>query len=355
MANKGYLLIIPGFMGSQLRFSTRLFGFHRHHPLWLDYLALGIGGYVGLGLDATGLHNLIPSMADLSPGGPLPSYYAPVVSYFAQSGYSIFSVNMDWRQDIQLDAMRIYNVLIEVGNRAPINVLCHSRGGLVMRRVLGLLAAGGRLGLIGRIAGFGVPHSGTLEATKGLAGWGQPLSNVLSILDAIPHHQRIAFLGDVLRLIFRTWPSLYQLQPAPTAGWLNPGDTTTLYSPAAWAPFAPPVSQAWLAAAANYWATLRPAPAGVEWCDVIGYSWITPRALAAPQIPRGAPGLTYTPQGDGVVVQAAAQLGVGPSIMAPTQHSSLCSDGRIFRYVDQWFQGQLTTNVLIEGQRVGSQ
>lgn len=354
MVAKGNLLIVSGLLGSELTVQTHAFGVVPDTPLWLNYALMASGAYIGLTLDDTGLHNFYPTVGDLGPGGPLPAYYRETINYFVQAGYNVFAANLDWRQQVELDAQRVVTLLQEIGSESPCNVLCHSRGGLVIRRALGLLESAGQLGLIGRIAGFGVPHSGSFEATKALAGWGVPITDVLAILDRNPVTAQYLYTSPSVLNMFRSWPSLYALQPAPGASWPNAGDTTTIYTPAAWAEFMPAIDVAWLGAAVASWQSLPPVPSGTQWLDVVGTTWPTPQGLSHQAIPTDAQGLTFTGSGDGVVVVQSARLGIGPQIVAPTQHSFLTADGRIFPYVDQWFQGLLSEDIIIPLPQLGS-
>jgi hypothetical protein len=347
------VVLVPGFMGSELWTSPKCYGWVPDLKIWLNYPQLGGGAWLYMALDASGLHGQSAIVGDLVPKGPVLSYYQVLIQHLQQSGFTVLAAEMDWRQDINLDAQRLVATIQAAAVDGPVNIACHSRGGLVVRAALILLDQLGKLELVAAVAGFGVPHQGTFAATAALAGWGSPLDSILDVVNAVRRQVAPAPIYFPLLEVFHTWPSLYQLQPAYWATWLAPGDGEALYSPAAWQFVNPPVSDAWLQGGQHWWQTLGPPPGSVNWLDVVGLGFATPQTLKDHVIPVTDDDLVYTTVGDSVVVAQSARLGIGPSINAPTQHSMLCMDQRIAPYVAEFFSGTLAGTVVITGEQLG--
>lgn len=349
MANGVTVIVVPGFLASGLRTGARAYGWIPGEVVWLNYIVIAQGGWRYLTLDNTGEHTTYPWVGDLQGEAPLQAYYQDLFNYLTVQNYNgSVSVN-DWRRAMVFDATNLANQIRAAAGAAPVNIVCHSRGGLVTRVALHLLLQSGDIGLIGRVAGLGVPHQGTLLATMTLAGFGEPLLLINNLINTIAKLPQPLLIPNELLATFRSFPGLYELQPSPGSSWMNQGDASTVNDAAAWAAIAPPISNEWLDAAVTNWETFPAVPAGVPWLDVIGTGFVTPQGLVASAVPLEPSGMSYSGQGDGVVMYQSARLGIGPQILTPTGHSALPKDGRIFPYLDQWFLGRLNHDIVIEG------
>jgi hypothetical protein len=332
------VLIVPGFSGSEL-FTPRAFGgWLPSTKVWLNYALIAGGGWKLLGLQPDGTMPSPPLTSALIPGLPLPDYYGQTSNYLASRGWSVVGARIDWRGTIDSDGGRLAGQIEELADRAPIHILAHSRGGLVTRAALGQLAARGRLGLVGRVAGLGVPHQGSWQAVSlasGFEQWAALLRwlasiRTLTIFDVIRS-------GDLQNAIL-SWPAVYELFPSPSASGVSPVQLRTIYSPAGWLAINRNVSQRWLDAAELAWPALFVPPASVPWLNVAGDGLSTPDQLTSPTPPISSINYTATFAGDGVVPTRWATLPGRPTVTVQAAHSALPYDGRVLRSVDGWFR-----------------
>lgn len=345
----GTIILVPGFGGSMLTTPPSFFGYGPPIGVWLNPPALAAGGWRLLGLAADGVTPDVPLTGRLSAGYPLPYYYSVFQNWFAARGWRVVSPVGDWRLELDIDRDALLNTVYAEAANAPLHLIGHSRGGLVMRAALESLRRNGDLGLIGRCAGLGVPHQGSWVAQGVVAGWAGAVVALEAILTA---HLYMSVPGAILGEITgvtRTWPGAYGLLPKPGAPGLSSGQSRVLYDADQWAAINVNASQRWLDAAQLSWASLPEAPASVEWVDVAGLGFDTPTTWPSLSIPRYGSQLWWGTAGDNTVPFLWAIQTGRKTITTPTSHGSMVLDGRVFEALDSYLRNGLAQSISIGG------
>lgn len=342
----GTVILVPGNLGSVLGDAG---GFLGSGVVWLNPVALLSGGLRRMRLRVPGEAGPDPPGLPLLEGYPLPLYYGLIETYLGQCGWDVVSPAMDFRYPLMQDAARLATLIREKGASRPVKLLCHSRGGLVARAALGMLAGTNQLGLVNRVVGLGVPHTGSLNAAQLLACW-QPTKLKIEALGKYLPWAYNLFLGiGETRAVIRSWPSQYELLPAPSAPWLIDTDPLALYSPGTYAGTGFDPVPAFLAAALAGWSTLPPVPSSVDWIDVAGNGTAT--AIACADLSkigqRGSMGITNS--GDGTVSIASAAQSPRRRIITPTQHDMLVMDGRLWPHIHGALLNGLGADLVLAG------
>ena len=326
------LICVPGLLCSTL--SRHIEGVGTQVQ-WLGVLSLLSGNLPRLKLD--GPPYVPPSGDDggIIPGQPLPAYFVIMIDRLRRLGWRCVSPDMDWRRPYVEDAARLAQLLRDETKDKDVWLLCHSRGGLVTRRAFGMLDGEGVIAKVKRVVGLGVPHEGSLEAVCSLAGWGglAPKLEALGKYSASYVGTGLGF--EQIRLILRSWPSVYELLPSPTAPWLFVQDRLAIYNPASYVAAPVPPFSAYFPLAAASWASLTIIPVGMDWVDVAcninpTYTGVKdPAALGE----RGSLGVTDL--GDGVVPFASAHQSPRRVLITPTAHDMMPLDGRLLPVVSE--------------------
>jgi hypothetical protein len=345
----GTLLLVPGFMGSQLNTAPTFYGWGPADNVWINYGRLSIGGLHALTLDAAGDHGTDEYAGDLSGGAPVRPYYDGIFDYADKAGWNLVWAPMDWRKVPALDAAVVAAKIVSMADQGPIHIVCHSRGGLVVRLALTLLAGQGQLGLVGRVAGFGVPHTGTLDSAFLLAGWSRPWDWMVQLISRATAHRIGVRAEDQMRRIFTTWPAPYYLLPSPSASWISQVHKTQLYQPTAWTAQGVPISETWLGGASAFWETLPPIPSAVPWLDVLSDAFATPTDYSSEGPPLSSADVVTGLLGDDSVCVESAHVGENLTVTTPATHVGLIHDARVYPYLTRWFTGQLNEPVRITG------
>lgn len=344
------VMICPGIGGSEL-FVPNPFG-GAGFRLWLDPIRLIGGGWILLGLSADGITPSVPFVGPLLPGGPLLDYYGMMATYLADQGWYVIAPHYDFRRPTLVSAEAVVESIRNSQSDGPVNIIAHSRGGLVVRDALGILAAAGELSLVGRCAGLGVPHQGSFYGPGMCGGWAStvrllrwvmqfPLDVKLGI---IPHPE--------FAQVICSWPSIYELFPRPDAPGLRPQVRDLLYNPSSWSDVWAPVSARWLEAARVSWGTTPDVPTGVEWIDVYGVGAVTPVDLNDLTKPQFSESYEYSTAGDGVVPAAWALQPGRYRIQTPTGHGALIYDPRVLAALHRYLTSGLAGDLVITGQLV---
>jgi len=345
----GTIVLVPGLGGSELSTqAVTLLGGHRVH-VWMNPAAMVAGGWRLLGLAPDGITSDVAGVGELVPGPPLRMSYQIIADQFRYLGWDVISPALDWRQTIATDGRRLAAFLEENRWRQPMHLLCHSRGGLVARSALDRLKTQGKLYLVGKCAGMGVPHQGSWSACGLIAEWVSKAILLDLMLVQIPSIVLGASPFGRIDQVTTTWPSVYELFPRPSAEGISADQWTTIYDPLQWLDIDQVVAPAWLLAAKSGWAALPDVPQEVDWIDCVGYGSSTPDQLLTPHPPSSKVSMSWTLDGDGTVpTRWATQFG-RQRITSPTGHEAFLQDGRVFSRLHDWFLDLLNEDVLIEG------
>lgn len=347
------ILVVPGTGGSELFTGPTLFGLGPPVRVWLSYATLVAGGWRWLALQPDGRTSSFPGVGQLAPGWLLPPYYSVLTSYLASRGWLVRAPSLFWPGVIESDAQATAAYIQSLASEAPIHCLAHSRGGLVLRRALAILAAAGQLGLVGRCAGLGVPHQGSWAAASLLGGFQEAELRLGLLVSLGPGGSLVSPLLGQLQEAVRTWPVVYELLPMPGAVGSPPAAIATVYSAPAWSAIGVSVSAAWSAAANARWLASQPVPASAEWIDVVGAGLPTPDQLLSLTPPRSAADYSYTAAGDGTVLARWATQPGRVSITTPTAHSALVADGRVLAALDSYYRVGLSQSIILPGPVLG--
>jgi hypothetical protein len=322
MAGNPYILIVPGIGGNEMFVTQSVINV----PLrvWLDYGALIIGGWRLMMLGGDGFTPAFPFQPALEPHGILVDFYGDLVIRINSTGRRAISTFIDWRFSQSRNINNVLTQLIVLADAGPVTVVCHSRGGLVMRRTLAAMTPDQRAALVARVICCGTPHYGSWAAPPFLGARDPFMAAIVALLGVTDPLQAIGPGFPGVHQVMCSWPGLYELLPRPGAPGVDPQTIPPVYNPAVWAAISSNVLPQWLAAAETNWATMPAVPADVQWVDIYGEGVQTPTALldvAHPELPGS---YDYTPGGDGVVPSAWAVLPRGPRIrMGGISHGAL--------------------------------
>lgn len=342
----GTVILVPGWLGSVL-------GDEGLPPftdvVWLNPLRILTGAFTRLRLAVPGEPDPPPPGPPLSGGYPLPLYYSLLTRYLEGRGWRVVSPYADWRLPVTTDAAILASVITSEAQANPVHLVCHSRGGLVARKAIQLLQQSGNIGMVRRVIFMGTPHTGSLVAVSALCGWSYLQARLYSLSSYLP-----PTLGDHLGVtdinrVMRSWPSLYELLPAPSAPWLPASVRASLYLPATYAdsPLSPVAS--YITAAAAHWSAMPPFPLGPTWLFAVGRGVWTPNSI--PDVSQIATPHTFDGDytGDGTVPYASAAISPFPVISTPCQHDLLPADGRLYPVLHDALLNGLQEDVRIEG------
>jgi hypothetical protein len=140
------VLVLPGILGSHLSHS----GGGR---VWINPIGLAAGGAASLAL----------GQADLVADEPVWLVYAWLWARLRLSGFNAEVVPFDWRQPIDALGQGLAGKI--AAEDRPVDLVCHSMGGLVARAAL---KAGAQR--IGRIITLGTPHGGSHAVVRAFDG-----------------------------------------------------------------------------------------------------------------------------------------------------------------------------------------
>ena len=288
------VLIVPGIMGSQL-------GLARRPPLphdivWLDPIDIQLGRLATLRL---------PGPAPIVPLGVVLYSYLRLKFYLRAHGFAAEFHDYDWRLPVsQLGAGLVERV--RAGGAARVAIVAHSMGGLIARAALSLAS----LGNVERLVFLGTPHGGSFAAVQALRGTYVVVRKVA----------RLALRASAETLaaeVFNTFPSLYELLPAPPSGAGGPD----VFDPGSW-PGAGPKPRPELLEAALA-ARARLAGPDERWISIVG---VDQKTVTGIERRHDDFVYTLTRHGDGTVPASSAALEGTPSAYARVAHSNLTRD-----------------------------
>ncbi|HEY0766621.1 MAG TPA: hypothetical protein VGD47_01575 [Steroidobacteraceae bacterium] len=287
------VLVVPGIMGSQL-------GLLRPPPLphdivWLDPIDIQLGRLASL---------RIPGPARIVSLGVMLFSYLRLKLYLRAHGFAAEFHDYDWR----LPVAQLGSALAErvrAAGSARVAIVAHSLGGLVARAAL-TLAGTGR---VERLLLLGTPNCGSFAAVQAVRG-------SYAVVRKVARLAGEASAESLAAEVFSTFPSLYELLPAPECG-----GATDLFDAREWPASGPQPRAALLQAALA--ARQRLAAPDERFICVVGVGQETVTAVR-----RRDDDFVYilTRHGDGTVPAMSAVLPGVRSAYARVAHSNLTRD-----------------------------
>lgn len=328
------LLLVAGIAGNELwSLGLPVLGDLR---VWLAEPTLLLGAWRTLGLGSDGVNPPSPSQPPLHGLGVLAPYYGSLADYFRRVGWTVWDLYQDWRLSVDRCAPEVVAMLTRLAGDGPTAIVCHSRGGLVVRAALQSLTLAQRSQLVGRVAGLGVPHQGALSSVGLLGGWHPTVQLLRTFLEILPAVAVGRWPSSELQAIVSSWPAVYELLPKPGAGGVDPAAIEALYNPATWSAAGLTVRTQWLAAARARWPLQQYAPADVQWLDVIGDGLSTPTDLAGGVSLASPASMVWTAAGDGTVPAGWQVQPDRPRITTGLSHDRLVYGPPLAAQVSSW-------------------
>lgn len=342
----GTVIFVPGLFGSALGYPG-VTAFDR--ALWLNPVRLALGGFHDLILPVAGDVPPSGSSVELRPGLALPAVYGLMTTYLWGRGWNVVEVPQDWRKSYILDAVAVANKVRELDEGGATKILCHSRGGLVARRALQLLASTNQAALVHRVVAMGVPMRGSMLAVQALACYHSLKRRIAGMGSHLPFGLASRVGTDATDAAIRSWPAIAELLPDPDRSWLPPESADRLYWPETWSAARVPPVPAYLATAKINWSILDDPSPLVDWIDVVGTGIQTPRDLP-PWDRITEPGTIGTvAAGDGVVLVESAHQAGRRVLYTPTGHDVMSVDGRLWPWLHSLLLDGLAEDVTLPG------
>lgn len=196
------VVIIPGVLGSELTSVDRN---QQQERLWLSPHQIAAGHLDRLHLEPNGLTEANPDYA-IRVTGIMKRYYGELMLGLAEH-WNVQAFWYDWRKDFRLAAAQLQ---ARIDNwfpaGAPVHLVTHAAGGLVARAYIQQFPQRWALGN-SKLIMIGVPNRGVYTAPQAITGH-LSLIQWIDLLDA--YHDR-----SDLRMLIKSFPSLYQLLPSP--------------------------------------------------------------------------------------------------------------------------------------------
>jgi pimeloyl-ACP methyl ester carboxylesterase len=287
------VFIVPGIMGTQL-------GLVRHAPLpndilWVDPIDIHVGRLAAL---------RVPARAPIVPLGIVLFSYLKLKLHLRAAGFEATFYDYDWRLGVD-ELGRAFADRLRAEPTGRLAIVAHSMGGLVSRAALALPG----LERVERLILLGTPNSGSFAPVQALRG-------TYAVVRKIARLVRNGSAESLASEIFNTFPSLYQMLPAPhcTGG-------TDLFDPAEW-PQSGPQPHPELLKRARGAQSLLAIP-DERFAAIVGVGQETVTAAT-----RRKDDFVYTitRHGDGTVPAVSAALPGALTHYAPIAHSDLARD-----------------------------
>ena len=211
------VIVVPGAMGSDL--------WRGNERLWPNVGNLFAHPEVycfeeGQSLEPRALVSevvIVPNLIKLEQYSRLGDYLQEGLGY--ERGKDLFEFPYDWRQDNRVSARQLAAAIERWEIKSPLTIIAHSMGCMVSRYYVEHCDGKGK---VERLILMGGPHYGGAQAIGGLL-YGQGV---------LP----FGLLGDKLRQVLITLPSVYQVLPAYPCVFDHHGQAMDVYADESWLP-----------------------------------------------------------------------------------------------------------------------
>jgi len=296
------VLILPGIMGSRIGTEDDL--------IWFDPLDIVRGNLELLALDG--------AASKYGAVGVILLSYLRLKLSLRLAGFDAEFHPYDWRRDVRDLGAELAEHL--KGEAAEVSLVAHSMGGLVARAAL---KAGG--GNVRRLIMLGTPNYGSFAVPQAVRG-------VYSVVRTVAALDFWHSAEELAEEVFGTFPGLYDLLP-----WPEKFSAVDLYDRNEWPSEGPRPRSDLLKGAREMHSTL--AAPDDRYVLIAGINQETVTDLS---IGGGEFKYRTSPQGDGTVPLAFAQLPGVPTYFVEEEHGSLPSNGAVIAAVEDLLVGTST-------------
>jgi pSer/pThr/pTyr-binding forkhead associated (FHA) protein len=160
---------------------------------------------------------IVPNLIKQEMYGRLGDFLVESLGY--QRQVDLIEFAYDWRQDVRVSAQRLAEAIEQWNRPGPVALIAHSLGSLVSRYYIERL--GGKK-VVERVIFLGGPHYGVPRA----------IANLMVKADLLP----FGVLGDRLRAVLRSFPSMYQILPIYDSAFDQKGHPVNIMEDESWLP-----------------------------------------------------------------------------------------------------------------------
>lgn len=293
------VLIVPGIMGSKIGRAGKIFD----NVIWIDPIDIAAGKLEELRLDGAD-----PKLKAL---GVILFAYLKLKLSLRIAGYQADFHPFDWRKSIT-ELGRDLGERVRQEKADKVHIVAHSLGGLVTRSAI---ARNGEK--FGQIILLGTPNYGSFAPV-------QVLRAVYPVLRKIAFADQKHSAKDLVRDVFCTFPSLYEMLP-----WPEKFALLNLYSPAGWPQKPPNPLEPLLTSARSVQQSLAAADnrfyliAGVNQETIVGLRKENDEFV-----------YDFSLEGDGTVPLALAELPGAKTYFVEESHGSLPNNSTVAKAVE---------------------
>jgi len=205
---RGNVVIVPGIFGCELSSFGRR---NQKDRVWLSARSVAAGHFPWLRLDPSGRAE-VDSDHPIQATGIIKRAYGELILTLAEQ-WNVHVFWYDWRKDFRIAAAQLQaRVNAWFAEGEPVHFVAHAEGGLVVRSYIAHYGESWQSHAPGKLLMIGTPNCGLYSAIQALTGQLEMIQ-WLDLLDSL--HDEVD-----IRTVVNSFPSLYQLLPAP---WLNGG------------------------------------------------------------------------------------------------------------------------------------
>ncbi len=216
-ARRRSVVFVPGLMGSELwQGSEKIWPNVRYLFTRPEILTLPENRPLEVGQIVREVV-IVPNLIKQDQYNLLGDYLEEGLNY--ERGKDLFEFAYDWRQDVRESAKILAQEMDNWPISPPVSIIAHSLGTLVSRYYVEKLGGKEK---VDKIILLGGPHSGVPQA----------ISSLIVGADLLP----FGFLGERLREVLATFPSVYQILPTYRCVYDQAGHPINLFKEDTWLP-----------------------------------------------------------------------------------------------------------------------
>jgi len=304
------VLIIPGIMGSKIGKKHKLFD----DTIWIDPIDIAAGNLTDLRLNGED--------TEFEALGVILFAYLKLKLSLRAAGYDADFYPYDWRKSISLLGQEL-SVSLSKEKTANVSIVAHSMGGLVTRAAIAQKAP-----KIKRVIMLGTPNHGSFAPV-------QVLRAVYPILRKIAFIDLKHSANKLVKKVFRTFPSLYEMMP-----WPEKFSALDLYSLAGWPTTGPAPLENMFQSARHVQQSL--APADDRFCLIAG---VNQETVVGVHMEWDEFSYDLSMEGDGTVPLSLAELPGAKTYFVDESHGSLPNNRQVAKAVDDILATGVTSNL----------